>query len=156
MLRIWTATVAATVMMSSVIQSLLPDGKTVKYVRFVCSVVLVICIISPIKSIDLDKINLDISAIFSQNGDVSYVTVLDEQTKLLYEKRLEELVKRGLQESCKTTVVGMDIRLSGKGSETVLEKMTVYIGKNDGTKVAACEYYLRKTLGFDAEIKIVQ
>lgn len=104
----WTEQIVLAVVIATILEMLLPNGKNKKYVRMVIGIYVLFCIISPF-------VNLDTSFSFTDLDIEDYVSMdikTDEVDQTSMDARLEELYIQELEKEITKTVQdqGFDVK----------------------------------------------
>lgn len=132
----WAKTLALSVVIVSILEMLLPNNKTKKYIRMVMGIYILFNIVSPfIKSVqasDIEDFNIE-----DYTNNIS-INSTAKQTSM--DKRLQELYIEQLENDIKTKVTnkGYDVNtckvdavISGNENEAGIKKIVLKIEKNE-------------------------
>lgn len=132
----WAKTLALSVVIVSILEMLLPNNKTKKYIRMVMGIYILFNIVSPfIKSVqasDIEDFNIE-----DYTNNIS-INSTAKQTSM--DKRLQELYIEQLENDIKTKVTnkGYDVNtckvdavISGNENEAGIKKIILKIEKNE-------------------------
>ena len=133
----WVKEIGIAIVVVSILEMLLPNNRTKKYIKMVLGVYVIFSIISPLiknKAIfNADEFNLE----NYQTETTSAIdqTSMDERIKELYEKEIEKDIIKKLNEkgyelsTCKVTT-----QISNKEEETKINKIKIKLDKKKETK----------------------
>ena len=134
----WAKSLGVTIVVVSILEMLLPNNKTKKYIRMVMGVFVLFQIISPfIQNEDLLKLdNIDVEKYATTTTTAINQTSMDERIKELYIEEMEKDISNKIEEkgyevlSCK---VKAEISL-GRENENKINKIIIKIQKNNKEK----------------------
>ena len=137
----WAKGIGVTVVIISIIEMLLPNNNSKKYIRMVLGIYLIFNIVSPvIKNKDIlnvNNINLNETTISTSSEEVDQ-TSMNKRIKKLYEQELEKDITKKLKEKgyeVKTCSVTTQVS-TNENEETKINKIKVSIDKiNDTNKI---------------------
>ena len=137
----WAKGIGVTVVIISIIEMLLPNNNSKKYIRMVLGIYLIFNIVSPvIKNKDIfnvNNINLNETTIITSPEKVDQ-TSMNKRIKKLYEQKLEKDITKKLKEK------GYEVKLcsvttqvsTNENEETKINKIKVNVDKtNDKNKI---------------------
>ena len=137
----WAKGIGVTVVIISIIEMLLPNNNSKKYIRMVLGIYLIFNIVSPvIKNKDIfnvNNINLNETTIITSSEKVDQ-TSMNKRIKKLYEQKLEKDITKKLKEK------GYEVKLcsvttqvsTNENEETKINKIKVNVDKtNDKNKI---------------------
>ena len=137
----WAKGIGVTVVIISIIEMLLPNNNSKKYIRMVLGIYLIFNIVSPvIKNKDIlnvNNINLNETTISTSSEEVDQ-TSMNKRIKKLYEQKLEKDITKKLKEK------GYEVKLcsvttqvsTNENEETKINKIKVNVDKtNDKNKI---------------------
>ena len=134
----WAKGIGVTVVIISIIEMLLPNNNSKKYIRMVLGIYLIFNIVSPvIKNKDIfnvNNINLNETTIITSSEKVDQ-TSMNKRIKKLYEQKLEKDITKKLKEK------GYEVKLcsvttqvsTNENEETKINKIKVSIDKTIDT-----------------------
>ena len=134
----WAKGVGVTVVIISIIEMLLPNNNSKKYIRMVLGIYLIFNIVSPvIKNKDIfnvNNINLNETTIITSSEKVDQ-TSMNKRIKKLYEQKLEKDITKKLKEK------GYEVKLcsvttqvsTNENEETKINKIKISIDKTNDT-----------------------
>lgn len=136
----WAKTVSLSVVIVSILETLLPNNKTKKYIRMCMGIYILFNIVSPfiktVQASDLENINLNnIVDDISVNSTSIDQTSMDSRLKQLYIEELEKDITEKVKNkgydviSCKVDAV-----ISGNENEAGIKKLILKIEKNEANK----------------------
>lgn len=137
----WAKGIGVTVVIISIIEMLLPNNNSKKYIRMVLGIYLIFNIVSPvIKNKDIfnvNNINLNETTIITSSEEVDQAS-MNKRIKKLYEQKLEKDITKKLKEK------GYEVKLcsvttqvsTNENEETKINKIKVNVDKtNDKNKI---------------------
>ena len=134
----WAKGIGVTVVIISIIEMLLPNNNSKKYIRMVLGIYLIFNIVSPvIKNKDIlnvNNINLNETTIITSSEKVDQ-TSMNKRIKKLYEQKLEKDITKKLKEK------GYEVKLcsvttqvsTNENEETKINKIKISIDKTNDT-----------------------
>lgn len=131
----WAKNLALAIIIVSILEMLLPNNKTKKYVKMIMGIYVLFNIISPLVS------NKDISFNIEEYIEEQAVTTSVNQESM--NKRLEELYKEELEKDIKEKVknqgydvnkCSVDVTIGDKKEDTKIEKIVLTVKKNESNK----------------------
>ena len=134
----WAKGIGVTVVIISIIEMLLPNNNSKKYIRMVLGIYLIFNIVSPvIKNKDIlnvNNINLNETTISTSSEEVDQ-TSMNKRIKKLYEQKLEKDITKKLKEK------GYEVKLcsvttqvsTNENEETKINKIKISIDKTNDT-----------------------
>lgn len=131
----WAKNLGVTIVIISILEMLLPNNKTKKYIRMVMGIYILFIIISPfIKNKDIfnyEEFDFDRYKSLETNADVKIdQTSMDKRIQSLYKEELEKDITK---------------KLTGKGFEVIKCKVEVQINnEKDESKITKIELNLQK------------
>lgn len=133
----WAEQIIIAVVVSSIIEMILPDNKNKKYVKMVIGIYVLFTIISPIvgkkKVVDLDDLNLESYAVTETDTkkEVNQES-MDIRLQQLYIEELEKNIKTKVeQEGYTVNSCKVDAILAGNEEKQGINKITLILTKND-------------------------
>lgn len=134
----WVKGLGLAIVIVSILEMLLPNNKTKKYIRMVMGIYVLFTIISPFLSnqeiFDMNNINLEdyVTAQTSTNLDQSS---MDERIEQLYIQELEKDITKKLNEKgYEVTSCKVKAQISDKEEETKITKIKVNVQKSQEEK----------------------
>lgn len=134
----WAKGIGVTVVIISIIEMLLPNNNSKKYIRMVLGIYLIFNIVSPlIKNKDIlnvNNINLNETTISTSSEEVDQ-TSMNKRIKKIYEQELEKDITKKLKEKgyeVKTCSVTTQVS-TNENEETKINKIKVSIDKTNVT-----------------------
>ena len=134
----WAKGIGVTVVIISIIEMLLPNNNSKKYIRMVLGIYLIFNIVSPlIKNKDIlnvNNINLNETTISTSSEEVDQ-TSMNKRIKKLYEQKLEKDITKKLKEKgYEVKVCSVTTQVStNETEETKINKIKVSIDKTIDT-----------------------
>ena len=134
----WAKGIGVTVVIISIIEMLLPNNNSKKYIRMVLGIYLIFNIVSPlIKNKDIlnvNNINLNETTISTSSEEVDQ-TSMNKRIKKLYEQELEKDITKKLKEKgYEVKVCSVTTQVStNETEETKINKIKVSIDKTNDT-----------------------
>lgn len=134
----WAKGIGVTVVIISIIEMLLPNNNSKKYIRMVLGIYLIFNIVSPlIKNKDIlnvNNINLNETTISTSSEEVDQ-TSMNKRIKKLYEQELEKDITKKLNEKgYEVKVCSVTTQVStNENDETKINKIKVSIDKTNDT-----------------------
>ena len=134
----WAKGIGVTVVIISIIEMLLPNNNSKKYIRMVLGIYLIFNIVSPlIKNKDIlnvNNINLNETTISTSSEEVDQ-TSMNKRIKKLYEQELEKDITKKLNEKgYEVKVCSVTTQVStNENEETKINKIKVSIDKTNDT-----------------------
>lgn len=132
----WAKGIGVTVVIISIIEMLLPNNNSKKYIRMVLGIYLIFNIVSPvIKNKDIlnvNNINLNETTISTSSEEVDQ-TSMNKRIKKLYEQELEKDITKKLKEKgyeVKTCSVTTQVS-TNENEETKINKIKVNVDKTN-------------------------
>ena len=137
----WAKGIGVTVVIISIIEMLLPNNNSKKYIRMVLGIYLIFNIVSPvIKNKDIlnvNNINLNETTISTSSEEVDQ-TSMNKRIKKLYEQELEkDIIKKLNEKGYEVKACSVTTQVStNENEETKINKIKVSIDKiNDTNKI---------------------
>ena len=134
----WAKGIGVTVVIISIIEMLLPNNNSKKYIRMVLGIYLIFNIVSPlIKNKDIlnvNNINLNETTISTSSEEVDQ-TSMNKRIKKLYEQELEKDITKKIKEKgfeVKSCNVATQVS-TNENEETKINKIKVSIDKTNAT-----------------------
>ncbi len=134
----WVKTFGLTVVIISILEMLLPNNKTKKYIRVVMGIYVVFTMISPFIS------NKEIFSTFSSIENIENIdldeyatnqTSMDRRLEELYEDELEkDIIKKLDEKGYEVKNCKVKVSISGKEEETQITKIKVNAQKSEKTQ----------------------
>lgn len=128
----WAKGLGVTIVIVSILEMLLPNNKTKKYIKMVLGVYVIFNIIAPIiqnkEIFDLDE--TDLSDYQTRETSTIDQTSMDERIKELYIQELEKDITKKVKEmGYEVTKCKVDAQISDKEEETKINKIKLNIEK---------------------------
>ena len=135
---LWAKQIIIAVVISSIIEMILPNNKNKKYVKMVMGIYILFSIISPIINqnnlFSFDNLNLESYAVTNENLESNEINQesMNERLKQLYIKELENDIKKKVKErgfkvhSCKVDAV-----LTGDENKQGINKIYLVVSKDE-------------------------
>ncbi len=137
----WVKNLSLAIIVVSILEMLLPNNKTKKYVKMVMGLYILFSIISPfIKNSDkLNFENIDVSSYINEELDTSNVEVnqesMDKRLKEIYIEELENDITKKLKEKGYTIeYCKVDANISQKDNDSGIKKITLKLDKKESIK----------------------
>ena len=137
----WAKGIGVTVVIISIIEMLLPNNNSKKYIRMVLGIYLIFNIVSPvIKNKDIfnvNNINLNETTIITSSEKVDQ-TSMNKRIKKLYEQKLEkDIIKKLKEKGYEVKLCSVTTQVStNENEETKINKIKVNVDKtNDKNKI---------------------
>lgn len=129
----WAKGLGVTIVIVSILEMLLPNNKTKKYIKMVLGVYVIFNIIAPIiqnkEIFDLDE--TDLSNYQTRETSTIDQTSMDERIKELYIQELEKDITKKVKEmGYEVTKCKVDAQISDKEEETRINKIKLKIEKS--------------------------
>lgn len=134
----WAKGIGVTVVIISIIEMLLPNNNSKKYIRMVLGIYLIFNIVSPlIKNKDIlnvNNINLNETTISTSSEEVDQ-TSMNKRIKKLYEQELEkDIIKKLNEKGYEVKACSVTTQVStNENEETKINKIKVSIDKTNDT-----------------------
>ena len=137
----WVKNLSLAIIVVSILEMLLPNNKTKKYVKMVMGLYILFSIISPfIKNSDkLNFENIDVSSYINEELDTINVEVnqesMDKRLKEIYAEELENDITKKLKEKGYTIeYCKVDANISQKDNDSGIKKITLKLDKKESIK----------------------
>lgn len=134
----WVKNLSLAIIVVSILEMLLPNNKTKKYVKMVMGLYILFSIISPfIKNSDkLNFENIDVSSYMNEELDTSNVEVnqesMDKRLKEIYIEELENDITKKLKEKGYTIeYCKVDANISQENNDSGIKKITLKLDKKE-------------------------
>lgn len=134
----WVKNLSLAIIVVSILEMLLPNNKTKKYVKMVMGLYILFSIISPfIKNSDkLNFENIDVSSYINEELDTSNVEVnqesMDKRLKEIYIEELENDITKKLKEKGYTIeYCKVDANISQENNDSGIKKITLKLDKKE-------------------------
>lgn len=138
----WVKNLSLAIIVVSILEMLLPNNKTKKYVKMVMGLYILFSIISPfIKNSDkLNFENIDVSSYINEELDTSNVEVnqesMDKRLKEIYIEELENDITKKLREKGYTIeYCKVDANISQENNDSGIKKITLKLDKKEETRI---------------------
>ena len=134
----WAKGIGVTVVIISIIEMLLPNNNSKKYIRMVLGIYLIFNIVSPvIKNKDIfnvNNINLNETTISTSSEEVDQ-TSMNKRIKKLYEQELEkDIIKKLNEKGYEVKACSVTTQVStNENEETKINKIKISIDKTNDT-----------------------
>lgn len=138
----WAEQLVLAVIVATILEMLLPQGKNKKYVKMIIGVYILFCIISPFikesKSFTIDDV--DLAKYYAKENKEINQESMDKKLQELYLEELEQDVIKKVEENgykvikCKVNAI-----LDSNSEEAGINKITLEISKNINKKIAEVE-----------------
>ena len=137
----WAEQIIIAVVITSIIEMILPDNKNKKYIKMIMGIYILFNIISPIINkkdlLNFDNLNLESYAVVSENNETENVNQqsMDDRLQQLYIEELQNNIKAKVTEegydvkSCKVDAV-----LIGDESKQGINKIYLVVSKGNNLK----------------------
>lgn len=134
----WAKGITLAVIVVSILEMLLPNNKTKKYIKMVMGVFILFNIISPfINANDLKNLNeIDASKYVNENNE-NYVEQksMDERLEELYIEEIEkDIIKKVEKKGYKVSMCKVDAKITKNEEETGITKIKLKVEKTGETK----------------------
>lgn len=137
----WVKNLSLAIIVVSILEMLLPNNKTKKYVKMVMGLYILFSIISPFIK-NSDKLNfekIDVSSYINEELDTSNVEVnqesMDKRLKEIYIEELENDITKKLKEKGYTIeYCKVDANISQENNDSGIKKITLKLDKKEETK----------------------
>ena len=137
----WVKNLSLAIVVVSILEMLLPNNKTKKYVKMVMGLYILFSIISPfIKNSDkLNFENIDVSSYINEELNTSNVEVnqesMDKRLKEIYIEELENDITKKLKEKGYTIeYCKVDANISQENNDSGIKKITLKLDKKEEAK----------------------
>lgn len=137
----WVKNLSLAIIVVSILEMLLPNNKTKKYVKMVMGLYILFSIISPfIKNSDkLNFENIDVSSYINEELNTSNVEVnqesMDKRLKEIYVEELENDITKKLKEKGYTIeYCKVDANISQENNDSGIKKITLKLDKKEEAK----------------------
>ena len=137
----WVKNLSLAIIVVSILEMLLPNNKTKKYVKMVMGLYILFSIISPfIKNSDkLNFENIDVSSYINEELETSKIEVnqesMDKRLKEIYAEELENDITKKLKEKGYTIeYCKVDANISQKDNDSGIKKITLKLDKKESIK----------------------
>jgi len=137
----WVKNLSLAIIVVSILEMLLPNNKTKKYVKMVMGLYILFSIISPfIKNSDkLNFENIDVSSYINEELDTSNVEVnqesMDKRLKEIYIEELENDITKKLKEKGYTIeYCKVDANISQENNDSGIKNITLKLDKKEETR----------------------
>lgn len=129
----WVKTLGLAVVVVSILEMLLPNNKTKKYIRMVMGLYIIFTMISPIIK-NKDKININEIAIedytTTQTSSTLDQTSMDKRIQTLYIEQLEKDIKKKIEDQgYEVTKCKVQATISNQEEDTKISNIKVSLGK---------------------------
>ena len=135
----WAKSLGVTIVIVSILEMLLPNNKTKKYIRMVMGVYIVFNIISPfVKSKEIFNVNdIDINAYKStETGSEVDQTSMNDRIEKLYKQELEKDIKNKINEKgYEVDKCEVNVKIAENEEQTQITKIKLNIKKSEETNI---------------------
>ena len=133
----WAKSLGVTIVIVSILEMLLPNNKTKKYIRMVMGVYIVFNIISPfVKSNEIFNVNnIDINAYKSTETSIEVdQTSMNDRIEKLYKQELEKDIKNKINEKgYEVDKCEVNVKIAENEEQTQITKIKLNIKKSEET-----------------------
>ena len=133
----WAKSLGVTIVIVSILEMLLPNNKTKKYIRMVMGVYIVFNIISPfVKSKEIFNVNdIDINAYKStETSSEVDQTSMNDRIEKLYKQELEKDIKNKINEKgSEVDKCEVNVKIAENEEQTQITKINLNIKKSEET-----------------------
>lgn len=132
----WTKGIGVTIVVVSILEMLLPDNKTKKYIRMVLGVFVIFNIVSPLiqnkEKFDLNNLDIEKYATVQTTSSASSTEQIsmDGRAHNLYEKELEKDITKKLEEKGYKVISAQISTSKNKDQELEIKQIQLNIEKN--------------------------
>lgn len=147
----WVKGLGLAIIIVSILEMLLPNNKTKKYIRMVMGVYILFTIISPFvqnkeilsSSMDLEKYMEE-----SKSNNISMQNGMEDRVKQLYIQELEKDITKKLKEKgYEATKCVVDVKIDKEAEETKIAKIKLNVKKSEqGTNKNISEETIENTI----------
>lgn len=135
----WAKSLGVTIVIVSILEMLLPNNKTKKYIRMVMGVYIVFNIISPfVKSKEIFNVNdIDINAYKStETSSEVDQTSMNDRIEKLYKQELEKDIKNKINEKgYEVDKCEVNVKIAENEEQTQITKIKLNIKKSEETNI---------------------
>lgn len=130
----WAKGLGLAIVIISILEMLLPNNKTKKYIRMVMGMYVIFTMISPLienkKIFDFNNINLEEYNTLETTTTVVNQTSMDKRIEELYMEELEkDIIKKIQQKGYKVLSCKVSVQISNEESETKINKIRLNLDK---------------------------
>lgn len=132
----WSKSLGVTVVIVSILEMLLPNNKTKKYIRMVMGVYILFTMISPfIKNKEIfDISNIDLEDYTTSQASTTVVdqSSMDERIKELYQQELEkDIIEKLKEQGYEVTKCKVEAQIDDNEKDTKITKIRIEIEKSE-------------------------
>lgn len=133
----WTKGIALSVVVVSILEMLLPNNKSKKYIRMVMGIFIIFSIISPLvenkKYFDIDNYNFEqYMEVETESKDIVDQTSMDKRIQELYEEELvKDITKKVEEKGYKVNSCDVKLSISENKEDTKIDKIKLNVEKSD-------------------------
>lgn len=132
----WAKNIGLAIVIISILEMILPNNKTKKYVKMVMGIYILFCIISPFvqNKINLEDIKVENYTETSTASEVNQ-TSMDERIETLYIEQMEkDITKKVEEKGYKVNKCKVDAQITQNQNTTKINKITLKIQKDTTNK----------------------
>lgn len=136
----WAKTLSLAVIIVSILETLLPNNKTKKYIRMCMGIYILFNIVSPfiktVQASDVENINLNniVDDIYVNSTQINQ-TSMDSRLKQLYIEELEkDITEKVKNKGYDVIICKVDAVINGNENEAGIKKLVLKIEKNEANK----------------------
>lgn len=132
----WAKNIGLAIVIISILEMILPNNKTKKYVKMVMGIYILFCIISPFvqNKINLEDIKVENYTETSTASEVNQ-TSMDERIETLYIEQMEkDITKKVEEKGYKVNKCKVDAQITQNQNTTKISKITLKIQKDTANK----------------------
>lgn len=132
----WAKNIGLAIVIISILEMILPNNKTKKYVKMVMGIYILFCIISPFvqNKINLEDIKVENYTETSTASEVNQ-TSMDERIETLYIEQMEkDITKKVEEKGYKVNKCKVDAQITQNQNTTKISKITLKIQKYTANK----------------------
>lgn len=135
-LSLWAKSLGVAIVAVSILEMLLPNNKTKKYIRMVMGIYIIFNIISPFVQnkdvFDVNNIDIDSYRTSQASSDVNQ-TSMNERIEKLYKEELEkDITKKINEKGYEVNKCKVDVQIADDEEETKITKIKLDIKKSEG------------------------
>ena len=132
----WAKSIGLAIVLVSILEMILPNNNTKKYIKMVMGTYVLFCIISPFlqNKIDLNDLNLEEYVQRSSTVQVNQES-MDKRINELYIEELEKNISKKVEEQgYKVNSCKVDATIADNVQDTKIDKITLDVEVNENTK----------------------
>lgn len=154
----WTSTIVASVIIATIVEMILPEGKNKKYIKTVVGIFVLFSIIAPVIT-KINGENIDFISILTSNVEYenkNYERVLDTEESILetYKNKIkEEMISKIENKGFKVNSINLEINKSEEKYGTI-NKIELKVTKNE--KIKSVEIVNKVEINIEQEKKEVE